>query len=69
MTFVLDASAVIRLLDGEAGSQRVRWILRKAFGVELAADSAEHILVTADFDVKPAERDVHIEFLPVKLKP
>jgi len=138
VTFVLDASAVIRLLDGQAGSQRVRWIFAEsrkgksrmaisavnwgevivfiakrrdrqslealsarligfglmvvqvdtdrakraglirvthnipyadACGVELAADSVEHILVTADFDVKPAERDVHIEFLPVRLKP
>ncbi len=40
-----------------------------AFGVELASDSTDHILVTADFGVKSAERDVHIEFLPVKLKP
>src|SRR5882757_8760943 len=31
-----------------------------AFGVNLAGDSAEHILVTADFDVKPAEQDIRI---------
>lgn len=37
-----------------------------AFGIDLAGDSAEHVLVTADFDVKPAEGDVQIEFLPVK---
>lgn len=35
-----------------------------AFGVELASESSEHILVTADFDLKPAARDVKIEFLP-----
>jgi predicted nucleic acid-binding protein len=37
-----------------------------AFGVELAADSRERVLVTADFDFKPASRDVTIEFLPAK---
>jgi predicted nucleic acid-binding protein len=36
-----------------------------AFGVELA-DSADRVLVTADFDFKPASRDVAIEFLPAK---
>jgi predicted nucleic acid-binding protein len=37
-----------------------------AFGVELAGDSADHVLVTADFDLKPAAKDVKIEFLPSK---
>jgi predicted nucleic acid-binding protein len=37
-----------------------------AFGVELAAESAERVLITADFDLKPAARDVKIEFLPRK---
>jgi PIN domain nuclease of toxin-antitoxin system len=37
-----------------------------AFGVELAGDSSDHVLVTADFDFKPASRDVAIEFLPAK---
>jgi predicted nucleic acid-binding protein len=37
-----------------------------AFGVELAADSEDRVLVTADFDFKPASRDVTIEFLPAK---
>jgi PIN domain nuclease of toxin-antitoxin system len=37
-----------------------------AFGVELAADSPDRIFVTADFDFKPASRDVTIEFLPAK---
>jgi predicted nucleic acid-binding protein len=40
-----------------------------AFGVDLAGDSAEHVLVTADFDLKAAEKDVRIQFLPVKSKP
>lgn len=39
-----------------------------AFGVELAAKSPDHILVTADFDVKPAAQDIAIEFLPIKPK-
>ena len=37
-----------------------------AFGVELASDSRDHVFVTADFDFKPASRDVTIEFLPAK---
>lgn len=37
-----------------------------AFGVELAAQSSDCILVTADFDAKPAAKDVKIEFLPKK---
>ena len=37
-----------------------------AFGVELTADSKERVFVTADFDYKPASRDVTIEFLPAK---
>ena len=37
-----------------------------AFGVGLTADSADRVFVTADFDFKPASRDVTIEFLPVK---
>ncbi|WP_158823008.1 PIN domain-containing protein [Granulicella sp. S156] len=39
-----------------------------AFGVELAGDSPDHRLVTAEFDVKPASQDISIEFLPAKLK-
>ena len=37
-----------------------------SFGVELAADLPDAVLVTADFDLKPAQREVKIEFLPVK---
>jgi uncharacterized protein with PIN domain len=39
------------------------------FGVELASDSPNHILVTADFDAKPAEHTIRIEFLPTKSNP
>ena len=135
VTYALDASAVLRYLDGEAGADRVREIIKShlggsckaiisavhwgeiagvtckvrgrsamdlalerleafgleivpataeravrtsliklkrkipyldAFGVELAADSPDHVLVTPDFDLKPANRDVKIEFLPRK---
>ena len=37
-----------------------------AFGIELASGSRDHVFVTADFDFKPASRDVTIEFLPAK---
>jgi predicted nucleic acid-binding protein len=37
-----------------------------SFAVELAARESHRVLVTADFDFKPAARDVKIEFLPVK---
>jgi predicted nucleic acid-binding protein len=132
---VLDASAILRYLDGEAGADRVKQIIKEhlagkgrvaisaihwgevagiickrhgrtgmdaalkrlaafefeivpvtadravqsalvkvgrkipyadAFGVDLAMDSSDHVLVTADSDVKPAEDEVRIEFLPVK---
>ncbi len=36
------------------------------FGIELALDSPEHILITADYGAKPAERQIKIEFLPTK---
>ena len=135
VTFVLDASAVLRLIDNEAGADRmteifsaqqsgtaaivmsaVNWgevaasLMKRhgpgaaaaalhalqdakvdvipatadravrsaeikyrykipyadAFGVELASDTPDHILITADFDFKPAESDIIIEFLPPK---
>ena len=37
-----------------------------AFGVQLATESREHILVTSDFGLKPAVHEVKIEFLPRK---
>jgi hypothetical protein len=40
-----------------------------AFGGELTYDSPDHILVTAEYGVKPAEHDVRIEFLPTKPRP
>ena len=135
MTFALDTSAILRFLDGEAGSERVAEIIKghlagrhkaivsaihwgevagvtckahgrqavdlvlsrlfsfgleiaevtgeravraalikvrrkiayaDAFGVELASESPDHILVTADFDLKAAAHDIKIEFLPRK---
>jgi predicted nucleic acid-binding protein len=37
-----------------------------AFAVELASDSPDCLLITADFDLGSARRDVKIEFLPTK---
>lgn len=37
-----------------------------AFGVELAAETRDRVLVTADFDFKAASGEAKIEFLPVK---
>ena len=135
VSYVLDSSAVLRYLDGEAGSDRVAEIIKDhlagrckavicsvhwgeiagqicqrrgepamelalsrlgafgfevvpasadravraaliklkrkipyvdAFGLELAADGVDRVFVTADYDFKPARRDVKIEFLPAK---
>ena len=37
-----------------------------AFAMELAMDSPEHVLVTADYDFKVVEDLARIEFLPKK---
>jgi predicted nucleic acid-binding protein len=37
-----------------------------AFAIELAVDSADHILVTADYDFKAVDDLARIEFLPSK---
>jgi len=39
------------------------------FAIELAGDSQDHLLMTADFDFKTAENDVRIEFLPANPRP
>jgi len=135
VTYALDASAVLRYLDDEAGSERVAEIIKShlggacraiisavhwgeiagvtcklrgrsamvsalgrleafgfevvsataeravraalikldgkipyvdSFGVELASTSPDYVLVTADFDLKPASKQIKIEFLPKK---
>ncbi len=135
VTYVLDSSAVLRYLDGEAGADRVAEIIKDhiggrceaimsslhwgevagqsckirgksgmdlvlsrlnafgigvisvgadqavgaallklkrkiayvdAFGIEVTRNAPDRIFVTADFDFKPASRDVKIEFLPAK---
>lgn len=135
VVYALDASAILRYLDGEAGGDRVSRILKElmrgdchavisavqwgeiagrvvkshgqqkchavlsqlsamgmevvpvsaeravksafikaqkkipyadAFGVELAASIPDSVLITADFDVKPAAHEIKIEFLPKK---
>jgi len=40
-----------------------------AFAVDLAMDSSDHVMLTADFDVEPAQDRVRIEYLPLKSKP
>lgn len=37
-----------------------------AFGVELVSSEPDHVLVTADFELKAAIQEVKIEFLPRK---
>ncbi len=37
-----------------------------AFAIELAMDSADHVLVTADYDFKAVADLAHVEFLPAK---
>jgi PIN domain nuclease of toxin-antitoxin system len=37
-----------------------------SFGIELAGRGPNRVFVTANFDFKPANRDVKIEFLPAK---
>lgn len=135
VTYVFDASAVLRYLDAEAGGQRVSQILKSllrgdcrvlisavqwgeiagrivkthgdapcnaalsrlagigievvpasaeravrsafikarrkipyadAFVVEIAMDEPNCLLVTSDFDLKPAAHDIKVEFLPKK---
>jgi predicted nucleic acid-binding protein len=46
--------------------QRTNLPYADAFAVELASDSPNHVLLTADFDFKLAKREIKIEFLPQK---
>ena len=55
-----ERSAMIRYLRGIHFAD--------AFAVELASASADHVLVTSDFGLKPAEQDCKIEFLSVKTR-
>jgi len=58
--------------DGESAVKAALFKLKRripygdAFGFVLAEVGPDRILVTADFDFKPANRDVTIEFLPAK---
>jgi hypothetical protein len=53
---------------GRAGTIKVELGIpdSDAFAVELALGSTDTILITADFDFKPAEQLIQIEFLPTK---
>lgn len=57
-------------LERAQRSALIRYRLRipyvDSFAVELASDAPDHILITGDFDFKPAENEVNIEFLPTK---
>ncbi len=55
-----------RAVKGGRIKARLKIPYADAFGVELAYDSPNHTLITADFDVKPAAKEVQIEFLPTK---
>ena len=55
-----------RAVKSGAIKARLKIPYADAFGVELAYDSPNHTLITADFDAKPAESEVRIEFLPAK---
>jgi PIN domain nuclease of toxin-antitoxin system len=62
---------VVSVDQTQAGRAAVIHVSRKipyadSFAVELASQSPDHILITADFDFKLAEQDVTIEFLPRK---
>jgi predicted nucleic acid-binding protein len=65
------AIAVIAV-DGDRAVRAALFKLKRqlpsvdAFGIELAAEAPDRVFVTADFDFKPASRDVKIEFLPKK---
>ncbi len=37
-----------------------------AFGAELASPTPDHVFVTADFDLRPADRDTKMQLLPKK---
>jgi PIN domain nuclease of toxin-antitoxin system len=56
-----DSAVRAALIKAETGIPYV-----DSFGVELAGRELNRVLVTADFDFKPASRDVKIEFLPAK---
>jgi predicted nucleic acid-binding protein len=64
---VVPASAERAVKSGLIKAQR-KISYADAFGVDLAQDSPDHVLLTADLDVTPVKKDVRIEFLPLKLK-
>ncbi len=66
MRFAIVAATAERSQRAAVIRHKLRMPYADAFGVELAGDSPEHIFVTADFDAKPAEKHISIEFLPTK---
>ena len=64
--FDIVAATAARAVNSGLIKARAKIPYADAFGVDLASDSPNHVLLTADFDVKPAEHDITIEFLPKK---
>ncbi len=62
---VLDATEERSVRSGLIKAQK-KIPYADAFGIELAMSIPNSMLVTGDFDAKPAENEIKIEFLPRK---
>ena len=75
MQSLLDAKLIVVSATAERAERaalvktRYKMGYADCFGVELAGDSSDHILVTADFGAKTAEETIRIEFLAAKEQP
>jgi predicted nucleic acid-binding protein len=67
-SLALEVVPVTEQRAAKAAAIRLRYNIPyvDSFGIELASDTSDHRLITADFDFKPAEHDISIEFLPPK---
>jgi uncharacterized protein len=72
MNRLLAADIEIVPVSAERALQAARWKVdfkisyAEAFALDLATQSPEHVLVTADYGFKVVERLARIEFLPAK---
>lgn len=62
---IVDATATRAVNSGLIKAQK-KIPYADAFSVELATSIPDGVLITADFDLKPAVHDLKIEFLPRK---
>lgn len=62
---IVDATAARAVNSGSWKNQK-KIPYADAFAVELAASIPNSVLITWDFDLKPAAHDIKIEFLPKK---